>query len=318
MSCRRQFYNLLLIVVVLPFQATMARDCDQDASPVLINAQFTSRVRSQQPQDDLLYLPVSAREIYVHATTRGEGKITYRWLRDGKRVMDVGVNVGKGEWHTWSRLRLPPPVPNDVRVQVLGPGECLLRDMTLAATALVDQPDIAKAWQQLAAGDATGAKITLKMLLETAPSRSTLARTAQRMLDIDVVLAQAQTRASGDELFLVEPALKAMEKKLGKSAADRGIRTRIEKIRSVARLHRQHLAREGSLMAIATRHLLETGKIFTGDYPLLREDAERLVVPALRHAGDAYAMVDWQPTLRGYKLTLQDKRSGDALLVTPD
>lgn len=298
--------------------APVPRTCDPALSPTLAAAQFTSAVRSQKPQDNLLYLPPASRDVFLHATTHGAGRITYRWFRDGKRVMDVGVDVGNGEWHTWSRLRLPPPVPGDVRVQILGSDGCLLRDLTLAATAFADNPEIRKAWQQIADGNAGGAKLTLKILLEEIPARSPTGRAAQRLLDRDVAVAQALERARGDELFLVEPALKAVERKLGNRAADRALRNRIAEVRAVAAARRKALASEGNYMALSARHLLERQKLFDGDYPLWREDAEKIVAPALAKAGDRYAMQDWEPTLRGYRLVLQDKRSGDALEVTPD
>jgi hypothetical protein len=309
------------LALLLPASAVAAA-CAESASPRLSAAQFTSAVRSQQPQDNLPFLPPGSREVFIHATTRGAGKITYRWFRDGRRVIDVGVNVGNGEWHTWSRLRLPPPLPGELRVQILGADGCLLREMTLAATAFADHPEIRRALQQLASGDAAAAKLTLNILLEETPARSPVGRSAQRLLDVEVAVAQAAQRAGGDELFLVEPALAAAEKKLGRNkawgAADRQVRARIAAIRAVAAARRVLLAREGNLMVLATQHLLETQKIFSGDYPLLREDAEDIVAPALLHAGDTYAMLDWEPTLRGYRLILQDKRSGDAFEVMPE
>lgn len=312
--------SALAIALLLALSAGKARaaDCGAAVSPSLATAQFTSMVRSQQPQDQLLYLPPGSREVYVHATTRGPGKIIYRWFRDGRRVIDVGAQVGNGEWHTWSRLRLPPPVPGEVRVQILGPEGCLLKDLTLAATAFVDNESIRKAWKQIAANDGSAAKLTLKLLLEETPRNSKLGRAAQRLLDFEVAVTQAHERAGGDELFLVEPALKQVEKRLGRSAADRALRARIAEVREIAALRGKELASEGNYMALATRHLLETRKIVSGDYPLWREDAEKLLNPALAHAGNTYAVVDWEPTLRGYRLVLQDKRSGVALEVTPN
>lgn len=311
---------LLSAFLLLGTTAAIAapRACDPAQSPVLVAAQFTSAVRSQQPQDKLLYLPSTAREVYIHATTQGAGTITYRWFRDGKRVIDVASKVGAGEWHTWSRLRLPPPAPGEVQVQVLGTDGCLLRDLTLAASAFVDNAEIAKAWRQIAAGDGSGAKLTLKLLLEETPPRSPLGRAAQRLLDYEVAVAQAGERAHGDELFLVEPALKAVENKLGRRAADSALRERIAEVRAVAAARRLQLDSEANYTALATRRLLEAQKIFDGDYPLLREDAEKVVTPALAKAGDQYALLDWQPTLRGYRLVLQDKRSGAAVEVTPN
>lgn len=310
------------LLLCLLADTAVAAACDNAVSPQLSAAQFTSAVRSQQPQDNLLYLPPGSREVFIHATTQGSGKITYRWFRDGRRVIDVGVNVGNGEWHTWSRLRLPPPVPGELRVQILGSGGCLLREMTLAATAFADHPEIRRALRQLADGDAGAAKLTLNILLEETPARSPAGRAAQRLLDVEVAVAQAAERVAGDELFLVEPALAAVERKLGRNkaygAADRHVRARIAAIRAALASRRALLAREGNLMVLATQHLLETQKIFSGDYPLLREEAEEVVAPALVHAGDTYAMLDWEPTLRGYRLVLQDKRSGDAFEVVPE
>lgn len=187
----------------------------------------------------------------------------------------------------------------------------------VAADPVVTHPRIAEAQQALAAGDATGAKIALNMLAEETQDRALL-RTARRMLDIDVNIAEAGEQVQRRELFLVEGTLRAAERRLGKTAGDRPLQDRIAAVRRAAADMRKELAREDAHMAIAVRKLLETEKLVRGDYPLLREDAERLLLPALLQAGDDFALVDWKPTLRGYRLVLQDKRTGDSFEVTPD
>ncbi|MFZ5697454.1 MAG: hypothetical protein ACOY9J_01800 [Pseudomonadota bacterium] len=309
---------ITFLIALLTVNAAAARNCPADGAPALVAAQFTSRVQAQKPQDRLLYLAPGTREIFIHATTLGAGKITYRWYQDGKRVIDVAANVGTGQWHTWSRLRMGAPMPEDVRVQLLGANACLLHELTLASAAFTGHPEIRKAWQQLAADDATGAKITLKLLLESATPNSPLAKAVQRMLDRDVALAQALERARAGELFLVEGTLKAVEKHLGNRPADRSARDRIVDIRREMAAQKIRLGREGNFVALATRHLLETEKLFRGDYPLWRAEADRVVTPALIYAGNTFTMIDWQPTLRGYRLLLQDKRTGSTIEVTPD
>ncbi len=195
---------------------------------------------------------------------------------------------------------------------------CLPRDITLAGTAIADHPDIRKAREQLAAGDATGAKITLKVLLESATPGRPLARLAQRMLDRDVALAQALEHARAGDLFLIEGTLKKIDRQLGKTPADQATRKRIAEIRHEVAAQKIRLASEGHIIAIAVRHLLETEKLFRGDYPLWREDAEKIIKPALVYAGDTFVMTKWQPTLRGYKLWLQDKRTGSTIEVSPE
>lgn len=292
--------------------------CGDDAPVRLLNAQFTSGIRSDRlPLDRIGYLAPGTRLLHLHTITAGLGKITYRWLRDGKHVMDVGVAVGPGEWRAWSRLRLTPPDPATVSAQVLGPGGCLLRELTLPASAFAENDAIRAALSLLAQGDAVGARIALNTLLEQSPGR-TVARDARRLLDTDVALAQAMERVHAGEIFLVEESLKQVEKQLGRSARDRALREQIADIRRQAAAARTTIARDWPRVAAAARHLLETQKLFAGDYPLERADAERLVTPALQYAGDTYALVDWQPTLRGYRLLLQDKRTGDAIEVTPD
>lgn len=310
--------RLFLLLGLLAGAGAHAGNCPADTAPQLLDARFASMVRSQLPQDRLLYLPAGAREVYVHATTRGQGRITYRWFRDGKRVIDVGAGVGKGEWHTWSRLRLPPPAPGVVQVQILSAADgCLLRELTLPGTAWVDQPRIREALAALAADDAIGAKIALNTLLEEQPAAA-LARTARQLLETDVAIARARAQVASGEVFLVEESLRAVERKLGRSSRDQALRERIAEVRRLAGEARVQLRRDDAHMAIATRHLLETEKLFTGDYPLWREQAEQLVNPALVHAGNDFVLVDWQPTLRGYRLVLQDKRSGEAFEVTPE
>lgn len=186
-----------------------------------------------------------------------------------------------------------------------------------AADPAVMHPRIAEAQQALAAGDATGAKIALNMLAEETQDRALL-RTARRMLDIDVNIAEAGEQVQRRELFLVEGTLRAAERRLRKTAGDQPLREHIAAVRRAAADARKELAREDAHMAIAVRKLLETEKLVRGDYPLLREDAERLLLPALLQAGDDFALVDWKPTLRGYRLVLQDKRTGDTFEVTPD
>lgn len=187
----------------------------------------------------------------------------------------------------------------------------------MAADPVVTHPRLTEARQALAAGDATGAKIALNMLAEETQDHALL-RTARRMLDIDVNIAEAGEQVRRRELFLVEGTLRAAERRLGKTAGDQPLRERIAAVRRAAADVRKELAREDAHMAIAVRTLLETEKLVRGDYPLLREDAERLLLPALLQAGDDFALVDWKPTLRGYRLVLQDKRTGDSFEVTPD
>ncbi|MFZ5755613.1 MAG: hypothetical protein ACOY3X_01765 [Pseudomonadota bacterium] len=318
------FLRALLLLPLLATSGIAGADaCPDNTTLQLVEARFTSMVRSQQPQDRLLYLSPGMREVYLHATTRGHGRILYRWFRDGKRVIDVGVDVGNGtdlqrEWHTWSRLRIPPPVPGDVRVQILSAGSnCLLQELTLVSTAYVDHPRIREALIALAADDVVGAKIALKLLIEDTQDTG-LARAARRLLENDIVVAGAQAQARNGELFLVEETLRSVEKRLGNAPIDRALRERIATIRALTHKERLRLRREDAHMGIAARHLLETEKLFTGDYPLWREDAERLIAPALLKAGDQFVLVDWKPTLRGYQLVLQDKRSGEAFEVTPD
>lgn len=187
----------------------------------------------------------------------------------------------------------------------------------MAADPVVTHPRIAEAQQALAAGDATGAKMALNMLLEETRD-PTLQRAARRMLAIDASIARAGEQIVQKQLFVVEPTLRAAERQLGSSAGDKVLRERIAGLRHQAVEARKELQREDAYMAIAVRNLLETEKLFRGDYPLLREDAERLLLPALKKVGDEYSLVDWKPTLRGYQLILQDQRSGDRFSVTPD
>lgn len=196
--------------------------------------------------------------------------------------------------------------------------KCPPHEMISASATFADHPDIRKAREQLAAGDATGAKITLKILLESATPGRPLAKFAQRMLDRDVALAQALERARAGDLFLVEGTLKQVERQLGKTPADQAARKYIVEIRREVAAQKVRFASEGHIIAIAVRHLLETEKLFRGDYPLWREDANKIVSPALVYAGDTFVMINWQPTLRGYKLLLQDKRTGSSIEVSPE
>lgn len=310
---------LLLAALLIPVAAHAAPPpCGNEGSPQLLRAQFTSGIRSDRlPQDRISYLTPGTRLLHLHTITTGTGRITYRWFRDGMHVMDVAVAVGPGEWRGWSRLRLTPPDPAVISAQLLGPNDCLLQELTLPASAFAENDAIRDALGLLATGDTTGARIALNTLLEQQPARS-VARDARRLLETDVALAQAMDRVQAGEVFLVDESLRQVEQRLGNAARDRALREQLESIRKQVAATRIRLAREWPLVAAATRHLLETEKLFTGDYPLERADAERLIVPALQYAGDTYAMVDWQPTLRGYRLLLQDRRTGDAIEVTPD
>lgn len=312
---------LLSIALLLPCLAFAApRECGERDAPQLTTAQFTAAVgKDQRPADKLAYLPTNLRKLHVHATTRGNGKLTYRWLRDGKRMPDVSVNVGPGAWRSWSRLDIPAPLRNGAQLQILGNGGgCLLKEMTLPTGMQTDNPAILSIWQALAGGDTTGARIMLKTLLETEKPGSAAARAAQRLLDVDLVLAQAEQRVRDRELFLVEESLKSVERRLARNLRDTAARERIAGIRRDAERTRALLAREQAPLAHAVRHVLQIQKLQTGDYPLTREDAEQLLTPILASAAADFHMVDWVPTLRGYRLVLQDKRTGDTFEVSPD
>lgn len=312
---------LLSIALLLPCLAFAApRECGERDAPQLTTAQFTSSAsKGQPPADKLAYLPPDLRTLHAHVTTRGNGKLTYRWLRDGKRMPDVSVNVGPGAWRSWSRLDIPASLRNGAQLQILGnAGGCLLKEMTLPTGMQADNPAIQSIWQALAGGDATGARIMLKTLLETEKPGSAVARAAQRLLEVDLVLAQAEQRVRDRELFLVEESLKGIERRLARNLRDTAARERIADIRHSAAKTRALLAREQAPMAHAARHLLQIHKLHAGDYPLTREDAEQLVAPVLASSAGNFRMVDWTPTLRGYRLILQDQRTGDMFEVSPD
>lgn len=314
----RTLCTLCLLIALPEIIFAAPSPCAPNTTPALTDVQFTNSKHSPQPHNRLFYLPAETRAVFIHSKTTGPGKITWRWLHNGKRMPDVAAEMGDGTWHSWSRLRHIPAGTKDIRVQLYGAQNCLLADMRLATVDFADHPQIRKAWQQLAAEDVTGAKLTLKLLLETIPPRSALARSTQRMLDVDVALGQALARAKTGQLFLVESTLKDIQRRLGSSAADHAASNRITEITRESTRQGVLLAREGNFVALATRHLLETEKIYAGDYPLWREDAEKILKPALIHAGDTFTVIDWKPTLRGYQLLLQDKRTGKVIEVVPE
>lgn len=311
---------LLPIALLLPCLAFAApRECGEHDEPQLSTAQFTAAVgKGQRPAGKPAYLPPDLRKLHAHVTTRGNGKLTYRWLRDGKRMPEVSVNVGPGTWHSSSRLDIPTPLRDGAQLQILGSNGCLLREMTLPAGMQTENPAIQSIWQALAGDDATGARIMIKTLLETEKRGSAVARAAQRLLDVDLVLVQAEQRVRDRELFLVEESLKGVERRLAHNLRDTAARERIAAIRRDAANTRTLLAREQAPLAHAMRHLLQIQKLQAGDYPLAREDAEQLVAPVLASAAADFRMVDWMPTLRGYRLVLQDKRTGDTFEISPD
>lgn len=185
------------------------------------------------------------------------------------------------------------------------------------AAARPAHPRLAEAEKALAANDATGAKIALNLLAEETRDPA-LRRQAKHMMDTALPVAEAGKYLQRGELFLVEPTLRAVEKRLGRSASDVELKARIAALRQQADALHAQLRREDTWTALAARKLLETEKFYAGDYPLTRADAERLLLPALKTDGNKYRLQDWQPTLRGYRLVLQNTRSGDNVEVTPD
>lgn len=311
---------LLPVVLLLPCLAAAApRECGERDAPQVTAAQFTSTIDAKQsPADRLAYLPPGLRTLHVHVSSDGSGTLTYRWRRDGKRMPDVSVAVGPNAWRSWTRLEIPKALREGAQLQILGAGDCLVREMTLPASLQTDNPALQDAWQALLGGDVIGARIMLKTLLETEKRGSAVAREAQRLLDVELVLAQADERVRRHELFLVEESLKGVERRLGRNLRDSAARERIADTRRDAARMRALLAREQAPLAHAARHLLQFHKLHTGDYPLTREEAEQLIVPALANSDGNFLMIDWTPTLRGYRLILQDKRTGDAFEVSPD
>lgn len=309
---------LTSLLWLLAGNIAQAAACPAGHGLQLDSAQFTTRIHNQQPQDRLLYLDAGAHEVYAHAGTRGAGRIHWRWLLDGKAAASADVELGPGAWQSWSRLRLPAAATGTIQLQLLSAGgSCLLDELTLPRNTWPDHPRIREALAALAANDATGARIALKLLLEEKPAPAA-ARAAALLLDTDVAIARTQNQLDNGELFLVATGLGAIERKLGRSFRDQALRERITAVRRKADLMRAQLRREDAHMAIAIQHLLATEKLIRGDYPLWREQAAQLLNPVLRRAGDHFALVDWQPTLRGYRLMLQDQRSGEAFEITPE
>lgn len=314
----------ILAALCIASGSAEARDCTADAPVQVSRIDFTGHARSVQAQDRMLYLPDGSRAAHVHLVATGNGTISYRWYRDDKAVAAAQVVIGSTAagpgatgWDSWSSLSLPSPPRASLRVQVLGPGQCVLAEAALASTPFTGQPQIRAALDALAVDDATGAKIALNNL-PVAAGEPALQRFAHHLLDNDVALARASRQVRDGQLFLVETTLRDVERRLGPSPIDQSLRMRIGGIRRAAAAMHVQLRHDDIAMVHAMRHLLEMEKLFRGDYPLLREHADKLVTPALARAGGDFTMADWHPTLRGYQLVLQDKRTGESFVVAPD
>ncbi len=193
----------------------------------------------------------------------------------------------------------------------------LLSPLSLFAANPPTHPRLIEAERAFAAGDATGAKIALNLLNEETHDPA-LRKQAKRLMDTALPVAEASKHLQRGDLFLVEPTLRAVEKKLGRSPADVALRDRITQLRKQADALRVQLRHDDVFTVWAVRNLLETQKLYAGDYPLTRADIEHLLLPALKADGNKYRLQDWQPTLRGYRLVLQNTRSGESVQVTSD
>lgn len=311
----------IALMLILASACTSARDCPADAPMRVARIDFTAHARSVDARDRMLYLPAGSRAIHVHVVASGQGTLFYRWYRDDRSVAEaqavIGSPDGHDTWDSWSNLALPDAPRSGAYLRVLGPGECVLAEATLAVTPFAGQPQIREALTALAMDDAIGARIALNSIPDTATDPA-LHRFAQQLRERDVAIARAAGQTREGRLFLVESTLRDVERRLGASLVDRALRERIGTVRRAAAAKRAGLRQDDMLTVLAVRHLLETEKLVRGDYPLLREDAMRLLQPALEKAGDDFTMTEWQPTLRGYRLLLQDKRTGESFVVTPD
>lgn len=167
----------------------------------------------------------------------------------------------------------------------------------------------------LAAGDATGARLALREITDARATPRALRREAQRLLDVDLALLQAEQQIARDDIFLTPGLLDAAARKAGNSPM---AQERLAQLRARLAEVQARLRGEAALLASATAHLLETAKLLHGDYPLHEAEARALIEPALAQAGGHFTVTGWKPTLRGYELLLQDTRSGESVPVVPD
>lgn len=179
-------------------------------------------------------------------------------------------------------------------------------------------PELTPARKALAAGDLVSARIALNTLLEETRRNPELARAARRMLEVDLPLTQAEQRLAGKETFLLEESLKAVERKLKRPPQDADIRERMATIRQQIALVKETLERERPSLSYAVRYQLNLYRLENGNFPLTREEADSALTPALARGAKDFSLISWTPTPGGYRLLLQDKRSGESFEITPE
>lgn len=170
-------------------------------------------------------------------------------------------------------------------------------------------PELAAACALLANGDDVGARLALREIIDDRRQPRALRRAATLLFDNDLALLRVEQLLARDEIFLVEGML------AGVTATDDATRARVARLRARSAALRAQLAQEAAWSAEALRHVLETERLFRGDYPLERAQAEQVLAPLLARLGDHYLLAHWEPTLRGYRLQLQDRRSGELIEV---
>jgi hypothetical protein len=94
-------------------------------SPVSVDVKFSRSIDKRlpvEPGDSF-----TAGKVYCWNEVKGikgEGSISHRWYRDGKKIIEIPISVRSQKWRTWSFMNA---LPGSYKVEITGEGGEVLK-----------------------------------------------------------------------------------------------------------------------------------------------------------------------------------------------
>jgi hypothetical protein len=99
---------------------------ENEKSAVSIDLKFSRAIDKRLPMES--GDSFTAGQVHCRNEVRGmkgEGTISHRWYRDGKKIVEIPIGVKSQRWRTWSFVNAM--VPGSYRVEVAGEGGEILK-----------------------------------------------------------------------------------------------------------------------------------------------------------------------------------------------
>jgi hypothetical protein len=102
--------NFSLFVLILLIDMPLYADEQDEMTPGIARAQFTTVVVDREPVDDITELPNNITKIHFFSDQRGmkDQPLTHRWEYNGKVMAEIKFEIGGPRWRVKSSKNLLP------------------------------------------------------------------------------------------------------------------------------------------------------------------------------------------------------------------